>query len=115
MKTFETRPNDKWVYGEKDPQDNYIFLGPCPECGCRTFNYGGGWRCTQPLCCFSANNSMPNFGPEPSWWHENINLKIDGTSWCAYYDDFIDIQTSVCGFGDTPREAVKNLKTTIQK
>jgi len=44
-------------------------------------------------------------------------LTIDGTSWCALYGD--DIQTGVCGFGDSPAGAYEDFdrawRTTLKK
>lgn len=34
----------------------------------------------------------------------------DGNAWCAVHPDFIDLQASPAGFGDTPQEAIANLK-----
>lgn len=34
----------------------------------------------------------------------------DGNKWCAVFPDFINIQESEIGFGDTPEEARKALK-----
>ncbi len=75
MKTFTTKKGGTWTYG--DPlyrsytyhgRPSHMFLGPCPECEDKTFNYGGGWRCIDWKCNYSAENSAPNFGPEPKWW-----------------------------------------------
>ena len=35
---------------------------------------------------------------------------MDGNSWVAVYPDFINLQESPAGFGDTAEEARKNLK-----
>ena len=34
---------------------------------------------------------------------------MDGNAWCAVMPDFIDLQTSLAGFGETPEEARANL------
>lgn len=36
-------------------------------------------------------------------------LKIDGDQWCAYYDDFIDLQSSPAGFGNDCLHAMADL------
>ena len=33
----------------------------------------------------------------------------DGNAWCATWPDFIDLQQSSAGFGDTPEEAIEEL------
>ncbi|WP_369788354.1 hypothetical protein [Rouxiella sp. WC2420] len=38
-----------------------------------------------------------------------VNLAIDGNSWCAHKKDFIDLQCSPAGFGDTALSAMANL------
>ncbi len=42
---------------------------------------------------------------------EELNVRIyrDGDKWCAVLDDFVDLQQSPAGFGDTRTEAVTNL------
>ena len=42
---------------------------------------------------------------------DRVNLKIskDGNQWCATFSDFIDLQTSQAGFGDTALEAFTDL------
>ena len=40
---------------------------------------------------------------------DNVILKMDGNQWCATYDDFINLQESPAGFGDTQDEAILNL------
>lgn len=37
------------------------------------------------------------------------HIRKDGAAWCATHPDFIDLQVSPAGFGDTPEEAVANL------
>ena len=41
----------------------------------------------------------------PAWWGEDVFVTLDGNKWCAFGPDFIDLQESVAGFGDTPDEA----------
>ena len=41
---------------------------------------------------------------------EKIHIKRDGASWCATAPGFINLQESPAGFGDTPEEAIANLK-----
>ena len=38
-----------------------------------------------------------------------LNLFKDGDQWCATFHDFVDIQESQCGFGDTALEAFAEL------
>lgn len=39
----------------------------------------------------------------------------DGNAWCATEDDFLDLQASPAGFGDTPTEAARALIDELQK
>lgn len=39
----------------------------------------------------------------------NIRLSRDGNKWCITRRDFINLQESAAGFGDTPRAAYDNL------
>lgn len=41
---------------------------------------------------------------------ESSRVFMDGNSWCAVKSDFINLQESPAGFGDTPEEARANLK-----
>lgn len=104
-----------WEYGERFQRstrqwDYAHYLGPCPNCGVVCFDYGGGWRCMGMYCSKSVSNPAPNVGTAPDWWNTNILVKKDGNAWCAHYDDFINLQESVAAYGDTPQEAVNNLK-----
>lgn len=101
-----------WEYGEKlhGRDEWHKHLGPCPKCGTACFDYGGGWRCMAMYCSNNASNPASNFGPLPEWWNTNILVKKDGDAWCAHYDDFIDLQESVSGFGNTPQMAIDQLK-----
>ena len=38
-----------------------------------------------------------------------ITVDRDGDQWCAKHEDFIDLQESSAGFGDTPIEAITEL------
>lgn len=46
---------------------------------------------------------------------EKSRVFKDGNQWCAVMPDFIDLQESPAGFGDTPEKARENLKTEILK
>lgn len=98
----------QWTHGQAMPNSWHVLLGPCPACGSPTFDYGGGWRCRELHCLFSAGNPVPNLGPRPDWW-PIIDVRMDGSAWCATFLDFKNIQESPAGFGDSPREAVKAL------
>ena len=45
----------------------------------------------------------------PAHGGETSRVFKDGNSWCAVKPDFIDLQKSPAGFGDTPKEARKDL------
>lgn len=107
-----------WIYGERFQRSTYSwdyahYLGPCPSCGSVCFDYGGGWRCMGMYCNNNTNNPAPNLGPRPDWWNTNILVKKDGDSWCAYFDDFINLHESKVAFGQTPSLAVSNLKELL--
>ena len=55
--------------------------------------------------CHIKTNEMPPI-------HVNIAIERDGTAWCAHFDDFINLQESDAGFGDTTFEAVIKLLCT---
>lgn len=102
-----------WRHGQPTDYRNGIayhkLLGPCPDCGTSTFDYGGGWRCNGLYCNRNTDNPAPNVGKAPDWWNTDINVYLDGNAWCATRDGFINLQESIAGFGDTPNEAVLNL------
>lgn len=104
---------DLWNHNQKCMYENgratHVFLGPCPDCGAKTFDYGGGWRCIKMYCTRSSTNSSPSVGNKPAWWDTNMNVKLDGDQWCAYRDDFINLQESISGWGSTPDKAVDDL------
>lgn len=100
---------DKWTHGQKIPADWHCYLGPCPDCGCRTFDYGGGWRCVELYCARSANNPTPSVGAKPTWWQTDVNIKKDGGHWHSFRDGYLNPMESKEGFGITPQEAVLNL------
>ena len=111
MKTYNTGEST-WVHGQKrncSRDDWHILLGPCPICGTRTFDYGGGWRCMGDYCFNSVGNTAPSVGDTPTWWNTNVCVRKDGDSWQAHYDDFINSMESPEGWGSTPMEAVKEL------
>lgn len=111
--TIYSTGTDKWQHGEKLNGHNewHRHLGPCPNCGSRTFDYGGGWRCVTRYCFNSANNSIGNLGPSPKWWNTGVQVFKDGDQWCAVNADFINLQESNAGFGAVPQDAVDNLLT----
>lgn len=106
---------DSWEHGQKQNNGSrHIYLGPCPQCGGRTFDYGGNWRCCSYNCECSAGNPTPSMGPRPSWWNTGVQVFKDGSEWCAVESDFVNLQESCAGFGKTPRDAVRALETVIR-
>ena len=101
-----------WEHGQEMRNDWHKLLGPCPACGTPCFDYGGGWRCNAMYCFNNASNPIGNLGPSPSWWNAGINVIKDGNSWMAHGNDFINIQESHVGFGNTPANAVKEYLST---
>lgn len=107
--------NDSWEYGSRMPGSWHKFLGPCPMCGKRCFDYGGHWRCLGEYCYCSADNPVPNIGPRPDWWDQGINVIRDGHAWCARHEaTFVNLQESPAGFGYTPSEAVIAYRLAVQ-
>lgn len=45
---------------------------------------------------------------------KKIIYELDGNQWMARYDDFINLQESPAGFGDTHKEAKKNLREQMK-
>lgn len=88
-------------------------LGPCRICGVVTMERAGiGWRCLNDSCRMSEAKASPSaYHCIPDWWDSDINVKMDGDQWCAFRDDFVDLQESDAGFGDSPEEAVENLRS----
>jgi hypothetical protein len=90
-------------------------LGPCPECGSCTTNYGTAYSCVDPYCRNSANQFVTApIDKIPDWWQTQVNVYLDGNAWCATLDGFVNLQESVAGFGDTPRGAVANLLENVK-
>lgn len=44
-----------------------------------------------------------------------FHLLKDGDAWCAVGPEFVNLQRSPAGFGDTPEEAVKALRAELRK
>jgi hypothetical protein len=91
----------------------HVYLGPCPTCGSRTFDYGGGWACLAPHCRHNVNQIVCSNPPAPDWW-DTINVSRDGDMWSASNAaTFVNLAESPCGFGRTPQEAVADLRKQI--
>ncbi len=45
--------------------------------------------------------------------HINAKISMDGTNWCATRMDFIDLQSSPAGFGESALEALANLAVDL--
>lgn len=106
-----------WSFGKAIRWDaigaSHWMRGPCPNCGSPTSNYGGGWSCHSDYCPSSANIFACSAGPAPIWWETEIDVFKDGDQWCATMADFINLQESPAGFGDTPAKAVQNLADNL--
>lgn len=44
----------------------------------------------------------------------NIEIGLDGNAWYAHYAEFINLQESPCGFGNSPQEAMELLALDAQ-
>jgi hypothetical protein len=119
MRTYNTGGGRTWKHAEPTDFRNgvpfHVLLGPCPDCGTSCFDYGGGWRCQAPYCRNNANNPAPSVGPQPDWWDSDINVFKDGNAWIAHFDNFINLQESICAYGDTPQQAVDALRREFEQ
>lgn len=110
----------RWRYGSpatyEDGRVLSSLLGPCPRCGYPTKEYGGGFSCRNSNCLNSAMLFTVHTADRwPDWWNEDIFVKLDGDSWFAYGPDFVDIQESTVGWGDTPNEAVECYRARLKE
>lgn len=106
---------DSWNYNQPIGNFEYWLLGPCPICGDRTRTYGGSYSCFNENCEKSAYNYLINPGPIPDWWGKNIQIKLDGDTWMAHGENFVNLQESEVGFGNTPAKAVENFRLKINE
>ena len=53
---------------------------------------------------FCDNEDAKNYAD-----HVNLNIFMDGNSWCATKTDFTNLQESIAGFGDTALESMAEL------
>ena len=65
--------------------------------------------------CGFVNNDKSDADPLLDWWNDDIRIMLDGNAWCAHRKDFINLQESSAGFGDTPKDAVADLKINENK
>jgi len=113
IKTIYKTTVSTWEHGKPIYEGGIIsrwLLGPCPTCGSITSTYGVGFSCHNDNCKNSRFVFAVSAEPKPNWWNTGIQVYMDGNSWCAVYEDFINLQESVAGFGDTPSEAVTDLR-----
>lgn len=121
MSTKYNNGSTTWMHGEPveweswDHSPSRRLLGPCPRCGSVTSTYGGAYSCHNNYCPNSASIFVCGPDPAPDWWNTGINVIKDGDAWCAHGPDFINLQESHAGFGDTPKDAVKAYKIPIKK
>ena len=82
----------------------------CPLCGGATHNYGFSWSCNDFSCrCNSETDAIGGVRIEPKWWSDGTKVYLDGNMWCAVRSDFIYLQESDVGFGESPAKAVEDL------
>jgi hypothetical protein len=109
----------RWEHGQPvaweswDRSPSRWLLGPCPACGSVTSSYGSKYSCHNDYCPNSADNFVCSPAPTPDWWETDIDVKLDGNAWCATGAGFVDLQESPAGFGDSPREAVADLRRQL--
>jgi len=110
MPTTYNTGRDTWTHDQKCARGSiyrdHYYLGPCPDCGHRTYDYGGGWACTRDHCGRDPGGAFSGC-PAPSWWNTGIQVVIDEGTWCARGPDFVDPQTSPVGYGSMPYLAVR--------
>lgn len=112
MTTYNTGKH-RWDHNEPIYQNGQVvrrLLGPCPTCGSVTSTYGGGYSCHNGYCAHSADNFVCNAGPKPDWWNTGVRVYLDGSKWCATDAGFENLQESPAGFGDSPDDAVSDLR-----
>lgn len=67
-------------------------------------DHGSGIRYTHIMAAMEVGIAeMEKLDPE-------VIVFLDGNSWCAVREDFIDLMESEAGFGNTPGEAVIELE-----
>lgn len=114
MNTTYITGTDCWRHGENMRDSaGHDYLGPCPNDGRRTFDYGGGWACVNHDCRHSPEQLVCNNGPSPMWWNTEVQVKRDGDAWFAHGAGFINLQESACGFGATPVAAVLEFMAVV--
>jgi len=74
------------AFGPQTPRDTFI-----DKDGIR-MRYGGGRAYPNMLCC-------PDHGGPAT------RVFMDGNAWCAVHPDFVNLQESDAGFGDSPEAA----------
>lgn len=45
--------------------------------------------------------------------YKKVVYEMDGNQWCAHYENFINLQESPCGFGNTQEKARQELYSAI--
>lgn len=70
------------------------------------------WYCGGSIKNRKGNEDMESEYSEPK--PQEYRLFMDGNVWCAVCGDFVDLQNSPAGFGDTPTEALQNLLQIFQ-
>jgi len=81
-----------WSYG-----------GPVFFCGEPA--YGEPARCKMYRDAHGQYNSYVRGLACPAHGGPTSRVFLDGDAWCAVYPDFVDLQESLAGFGDTPELA----------
>ena len=118
MSTRYNTNKHEWSFNDPIYQNGRVIrrmLGPCPRCGSPTSEYGGGFSCHKDYCGNSSGSfACRTLDEWPEWWNTDIKVFLDGSSWCATKGDFINLQESDAGFGETPNDAVTDLMVSIK-
>lgn len=113
MSTKYNNGKHEWTHNDPIYEGGRIvrrLKGPCPRCGGVTVSYGSAYSCNNWWCQNNSGVFACRPDREPDWWNTGVSVQKDGNSWCATRHDFINLQESDAGFGDTIKEAVDDLR-----
>lgn len=90
-----------WSFDPEDRSTVWRVLVESLACGAnieRVMELADKWECDDEDAKMYVN-----------YLDDTVKLEMDGGSWCATREDFIDLQESPAGFGDTCLEALGEL------
>lgn len=92
-----------WPVDSEDRASAWRILVEALACGAhkeRVLHLAEYWECDDEDAKIYANQI-------------GVKLSIDGEKWCATCNDFVDLQTSPAGFGNTALEALAELRKAL--